>query len=276
MKYILPVSHRHRAAFTLVEMMYTVGIIGLLMAGLLSFYKDSTIAMYESEKKSMINYDMRKITEEMTKEARNANHFIMYESFNQDFRNVPPDALQNDEHFYDPNGWSTGYLTGTSPTDASVPEENVDSDFNPASYFRKRDGESGDFLLLISYGDDLAPYDSGSGTKYPDDIDYTKPITKLVGYFRSVEDATAQTGPVRKFVIYPTGNNQYKPVEELIPDPSQANGFPVVIELSKGLANQRLFYNYRDTSIMVNGQIIHGTSAKRVTDTYNFTISPRG
>ncbi|MBC2594560.1 type II secretion system protein [Ruficoccus amylovorans] len=268
-------SHRRTRAFTLTEMMVTVGVIGLLMAGLMTFYQDSLVTMFESEKKSLINMDMRSITEEMTKEARNANHFVMYESFNQDFRNVPADAQQSDEYFYDPNGWSTDYLSGDA-SDAGVPAENVDSDFDPASYFRKRDGESGDFLLLITYGDDLSPYDTGTGTRYPDDVDYTKPVVKLVGYFRSVENASAQTGPVRKFTVYPTGSNRFKPIEELIPRPELASTFPVVIELSKGLANQRLFYNFRDTSIMVNGQIIHGSNAKRVTDTYNFTISPRG
>ena len=49
-----------------------------------------------------------------------------------------------------------------------------------------------------------------------------------------------------------------------------------MLELAKGLANERLFYNYRDHSIVVNGQILHGNAARSVTNTYNFTISPRG
>jgi len=50
----------------------------------------------------------------------------------------------------------------------------------------------------------------------------------------------------------------------------------LVIELSRGLADERLFYNFWGRSVMVNGQIHHGNDAKRVTETYNFTISPRG
>jgi hypothetical protein len=51
--------------------------------------------------------------------------------------------------------------------------------------------------------------------------------------------------------------------------------------MSKGLANGRLFYNIRSKSVMVNGQIIHRgglgkTRYERATNTYNFTISPRG
>jgi hypothetical protein len=50
-----------------------------------------------------------------------------------------------------------------------------------------------------------------------------------------------------------------------------------VIELSKGLSNGKLFYNYYDRSIMVRGEIIHrGTATRRATNTYNFTVTPRG
>ena len=276
MKTPLSTPRRPRYAFTLVEAMISLSIACLLMAGLLSFYQDSTVVMYDSEKKSMINSDMRDITNEMTVEARNANHFVMYESFSHDFRSVPTDVTQDDDYYYDPNGWDSSFLSSGSTSEAGVPDSNVDSDFDPLSYYRKRDGESGDFLLLITYGDDLSPYDTNGTTVYPDDVDYSKPITKLVGYYRIVEDSANQTGPVRKFTVYPTGSDRYKSVEELIPSSSTAGTHPIVIELSKGLANQRLFYNYHDSSIMVNGQIIHGTSAKRITDTYNFTISPRG
>jgi len=38
-----------------------------------------------------------------------------------------------------------------------------------------------------------------------------------------------------------------------------------------------LFYNFLDRSIMVRGEIIHrGAVGKRVTNTYNYTVSPRG
>ncbi|MGE9292354.1 MAG: PilW family protein, partial [Puniceicoccales bacterium] len=149
----MKLSHRHDAphatsGFTLVEMMYSMAIIGLLVAGWLAFYRDSTIVMYESEKKSMINNDMRAITNEMTVEARNASHFVMYESFSQDFRNVPDNVLQGEDNYYDNSEWSSSYLT--SGEDDSVPSSNRGSDFDPASYYRKRDGESGDFLMLIT------------------------------------------------------------------------------------------------------------------------------
>lgn len=267
-----------RRGYTLVEIMFTLGIMSMLMYGLLMFYQDSYTVLFTSEGKNLINKDIRGVTNELTEEARNANHFVIYESFDSDLRNVPPDALADDQMFYDPSGWTFDMVSDTEFDAGKFPlaEEDIPENFNPASFFRKRDGESGDFLLLITLGDDLVPYDTPDGAKYPHDQDYTKPITKLVGYFRSVENAADQTGPVRKFVVYPKGNDRFKPVEQLIPSSANAKSYPMVIELSKGLANKRLFYNYRDRSVMVNGQIYHGNDAKRVTDTYNFTISPRG
>jgi len=49
-----------------------------------------------------------------------------------------------------------------------------------------------------------------------------------------------------------------------------------VVQLSEGLADGRLFYNFKNRTVMINGKIIHGNQAKWVTDTYNFSISPRG
>lgn len=130
---------------------------------------------------------------------------------------------------------------------------------------RKTMGNTGDFLLLIFQ------------EEYPNLGDPVY-ITRITGYYR---DATTNSrGPIRKFDI------QYDPadyklasttlVEDLIPSKSVLQNQKVVTELSEGLANGQLFLNYEDRSIMVKGQIIHGNDYKRLTDTYNFTITPRG
>ena len=50
-----------------------------------------------------------------------------------------------------------------------------------------------------------------------------------------------------------------------------------VIELSAGIASGKLFYNFYDRSVMVKGEIIHeGNAFRRASNTYNFTVSPRG
>jgi hypothetical protein len=43
-----------------------------------------------------------------------------------------------------------------------------------------------------------------------------------------------------------------------------------------GLSNRYNFYNYQNKSVITRAKIVHGNRAKRVTNTYNFTITPRG
>lgn len=136
---------------------------------------------------------------------------------------------------------------------------------------RKRDGESGDFMVLV-FDDNpigVSPLIS-------------RPIRRVVGYYRAATDPLdpASEGPVRKFdsdvdswgVTFPSNLD----VESVLPSIAQVANFKRVIELSKGLANQRLFYNFHNRSIMVKGEILHGSAIKRVSNTYNFTVSPRG
>jgi len=119
------------------------------------------------------------------------------------------------------------------------------------------EGKSGDFLLLAF-------------------VDETDPdaYTALVGYYRSATTTTA--GPVRKFAIKfdPPVNGD---VEDLIPAIDAEGTHPEVIELSRGLSDGQLFYNFFGRSITVQGEILHkGSNLKQATNTYNFTVSPRG
>ncbi|HTJ79102.1 MAG TPA: prepilin-type N-terminal cleavage/methylation domain-containing protein [Rariglobus sp.] len=123
------------------------------------------------------------------------------------------------------------------------------------------DGLSGDFLVLV----------------YKDPADDTK-VNRLVGYYRDPADPTdsASKGPVRTFdlAISPSSNAS---VWTLLPSASTMHTNTAVLELSVGLANHKLFYNFYDRSIMVKGQIYHsGSLTKAATNTYNFTVSPRG
>ena len=216
-----------RRAFTLPELMIVTLVLSLLMAGLVGFINQSSKMMFTSDAKLRINADIRNITNEMTDNARDANHFTVYDSFYDDFRN-PPQGVAHES-------------------------------------YRIRDGQSGDLLVLIFYGTDPNPADNVPPS-----------IEKLVGYYRSIHDVASNSGPVRKFTRNVPVAEQSLKVEQIVPAIAQENTFTQVIELSRGLANGKLFYNFRDRSIMINGQIYHGNAAKRVTDTYNFTISPRG
>ena len=216
-----------REGFTLTELLITLTIFGLVMAGVAGFFYQTNGMLFTNTAKLMINRDIRALTNEMTDNARNANHFTIYDSFYDTFRNPTP------------------------------PTTGID--------FRKRDAESGDCLVLIFYGVDPAPWD----TTPP-------PIVRLVGYYRSIDNVPDNTGPIRKFDVAIPGPDQNKECEELVPAISTVGDHKTITEIAKGLANGRLFYNFRERSIMINGQIDHGNDAKRVTDTYNFTVSPRG
>lgn len=126
-----------------------------------------------------------------------------------------------------------------------------------ANRVQKDEGQSGDFLVLC----------------FVDDEDPTK-FDAVVGYYRS---ATADVeGPVRKFALFfdtPSSSS----LESILPAVSTAGNHPEVIELSRGLSNGHLFYNFFNRSITVQGEILHqGSTLKQATNTYNFTISPRG
>ncbi|MBD5778184.1 prepilin-type N-terminal cleavage/methylation domain-containing protein [Pelagicoccus sp. NFK12] len=119
------------------------------------------------------------------------------------------------------------------------------------------EGGSGDFLVL-AFVDPAAP----------------SKFTQLIGYYRSATPTTE--GPVQKFSLsFDPPSDEY--LEDLLPDIDTAGSHPEVIELSKGLSDQRLFYNFFNRSITVQGEIIHeGSLKKQATNTYNFTVSPRG
>jgi prepilin-type N-terminal cleavage/methylation domain-containing protein len=131
------------------------------------------------------------------------------------------------------------------------------------------DGLSGDFLLLVFT-------DSNPSTGV-----YI--ITQLVGYYRAPADTTNPTslGPVRRFSTLIAAADQSKDVPTLLAQyapTTSANINPIVIQLAQGLSNGTLFYDYRDRSVMVRGQIVdYGSQGGRAAiSTYNYTVSPRG
>lgn len=225
MKLSLHDRHIKRRGFTMIEVIMASSIMGLCGFGTYTFSTSVIKTIFMSEQKIRINNDMRKLTNEMTEIARNADSFTLYESFFSDFRN--------------PTG------------------DNVYADY------RQQDGRAGDCLAIIEYGEDPNPQDSNPA-----------PIERIVCYFRHVSDVESNKGPVMKLDLAITGANQYKNPEELIPS-STANAERVV-ELTEGIADNKLFYRFRKDAVMLNGIIEHGNDAKRVTDTYNFTISTRG
>jgi prepilin-type N-terminal cleavage/methylation domain-containing protein len=131
---------------------------------------------------------------------------------------------------------------------------------------QKKSGQSGDCLVLVH----KEPYPGFTDPEH---------YTELVVYFR-LPDANG-VGPVyRGQVEFPTPVEIDPSVsfEAFIAKhfPDDPTGFPVVLELSRGLTDGSLFQNRGENSFLINGEILHGNSTEEVTNTYNLTISPRG
>jgi len=230
----------NRRGFTLLEMMIVVFVLGLIMMMSMGFFIESIKATFVSEQKNMINGDIRTLTAQLAEAAKEANFTALYKSFSEGDRDNVGDRLL--------------------------------------------DGNSGDFLVF--------------GFQEEPDLSTTLnapvPISRLIGYYRAPQnpDDPASEGPVRlfdtdqDFGYAAAGEPLLAPIDPLDPPSmeeilaelypaSTLNTNRAVVEMSEGLANHRLFYNFGKSTIMVNGKIIHGVEAKRVTDTYNFTISTR-
>lgn len=127
---------------------------------------------------------------------------------------------------------------------------------------RQLDGRSGDLLVFVYTSEDATTTLQSSK------------IERFVAYYR-IDEGADGLSPVRRFEREFTTPSSAS-IEALIPGISELQNADEVIELSRGLADGKLFYNFWGRSVMVNGQIFHGNDAKRVTETYNFTVSPRG
>ncbi|MEO0795914.1 MAG: prepilin-type N-terminal cleavage/methylation domain-containing protein [Verrucomicrobiota bacterium] len=136
---------------------------------------------------------------------------------------------------------------------------------------RRDDQQSGDCLVLIN-------------TEYYPDTSGTEHYTDIIVYFRTEDEEGDGAGPVHRFEwsassvanYYDSADYELEEVLALVaPDEDTSN--PVVIELSRGVADGRLFTNYQQGMVtVINGEILHGNKVKEVTNTYNLSISPRG
>jgi prepilin-type N-terminal cleavage/methylation domain-containing protein len=128
---------------------------------------------------------------------------------------------------------------------------------------RMSDGQSGNLVVFISIKPDANPLN-------PD------LITKIVGYFLTPDGSGA--GPLKKFELnYPNGVSvSTNTPESLMSGLSPTGNYVQVIDIVQGLSSGYLFYNFMNRSVMIKARFKEGNSAKQVTNTYNFTISPRG
>ncbi|MDX2110808.1 MAG: type II secretion system protein [Verrucomicrobiota bacterium] len=209
-----------RKAFTMVEAIVVLTIFGLVLAGTMEFFMDTTKMSFLASNKNEINGDMRKVTHEMSIIARQANFFGIYKSISPGDRDTPGDASDR--------------------------------------------GRYGDLLVLGYKGDPPSAM-----------IYKNRPTIRVVAYYRIPGANTGGLGPIHKLDMKVPVSQQYDTIESILPSESILRAQPKVVDLSEGLAKGKLFYNFMGDCIMVNAKIVHGSKAKEITDTYNFTISPR-
>lgn len=238
--------------FSLAEMVTATSIFALMVGMIVQFNQQTFKSMFVTEQKCLINNDMRTLTSQLTLDARDANFFVMYSNYTASSRATPSQELLH--------------------------------------------GNSGDFLVLVTYGDPPNP------TKFN-----IRPINEIIGYYRApyqadqlsidpITNAQANMMPVRRFDItvgHGLNGNMYllaagssdlpaggtaTTLEALLPSDARStiDGHKVVVQLAQGLDNGLLFHNFWGKSVMINGKIMHGNNAVSATDTYNFTVSPRG
>jgi prepilin-type N-terminal cleavage/methylation domain-containing protein len=227
--------HSHSRAFTLVEIMVSTVLFGLVATGIARVFIQCLDTYAYDVGKLLVNRDIRAFTSEMTENATYSNYYKIFPAYNSLTRNVS--TLIN------PVDPELGYTTAM--TDTSV-----------------NDGASGDCLVFV----------------YKDTND-DKKIARIIGYFRAPDVPTDpnSTGPVRKFIVEVPPSSASLPVWQLIPNITNPTLYPSVLELSRGLSNGKLFYNFCDRSVIIKGEIIHrGGLTQRAINTYNFTVSPRG
>lgn len=267
-----PTDSRRRPVdgFTLVETIVTLTIIGFIIVGVLPFFLQSNRSLFTGEQKLLINADIRDFTNEMVENARESNFFTLYEAFytrtRADGVTVRRDANNN------------GVVNALD---------------------RRAAGQGGEFLLFVYYEDPYFDSRFFDGDPTNNQILNAR-VTRLVGYwiapnrndsskvalyvmdtnsYRPNPTATSWTTPwgVTFPVTFTTGST----IEGLLPPATLASAqmasARLVINDLRGLGvNGSYFVNFVNRSVLVRSKILHGNQAKRVTNTYNFTVTPRG
>lgn len=263
-----PRTNRRRG-FTLSEIIVTMTIVGFITIGVVPFFLQNSRYLFTGEQKLLINADIRDFTNEMIEHARSANYFVLYRSFHQYTR-------------------SDGTLVRR--------DANNNGTINAAD--RRASGLGGDFLVFVYYEDPF--FDDRFYDGNPDNNEITTVrVTRLIGYWLaphrelsgkhalyffdsdSARTAAATSWTTGWGVTFPATLSSSVTLETLLPAATVGNAQAAFAEILmndlEGLgADSDVFGNYMNRSVLVRAKILHGNQAKRVTNTYNFTVTPRG
>jgi prepilin-type N-terminal cleavage/methylation domain-containing protein len=272
-------------AFTLLEVLIALTICGFVMDGLMKLYIYVLSNNYIAEQRLGANDDVRYFTQQMIMDARASNIVQLYPCFYGY-------TTANNAYPFTGAGADS---TAVTPSTATVPL-----------------GQTGDYVVFLSYSDPYMgpPVYNGIGNvpaMYVNRIilywiaanrppfDGSSPgIPAETAMYRFDSNNTGGVLPWSGVALGPTTSvlTTTVTVPSLLPagtlTNAQANWAQVVLNDVRGLATDSIagdigynFINWQNTnktnaSILMHSLILHGNASKRLTDTYNFTITPGG
>ncbi len=258
------------SGFTLVETIVTMTIIGFVVMGVMPFFLQNAKYLFTSEQKLLINADIRDFTNEMVENAREANYFVLYEAAYTRVR-IDGVTVRRDQN-------NNGMINAID---------------------RMTAGQAGEFLVFVYYEDPFFDSRFYDGVSTNNDITSVR-VTRMVSYwaaphrtdsaktalyvldtddYKSSPTDTSWTTPWSQ--TFPVSLTSSVTIETLLQPATlawaQHASADIIINDMRGLGpSGSYFVNYLNRSVLVRAKILHGNQAKRVTNTYNFTITPRG
>ncbi len=285
---------RRRAGFTLVEALVAATITGITMALVLPFFVFSLRSIFHGEQKLLINGDIRNLTNAMMENARESNYFVLYQGFHpfSYLRDMNGDGRRD----------AADRAAGGEVVIAR--DANGDGAFNELD--RQLGGATGNFLVLV-YTRNNAIFDN----RFYDNIVGNEPtnfteVTRIVAYwiapnrnpaargespdrialysfdtdrFRTSPTATSWT--TSWGATFPVALGSSTSLESLLPaataNAATAAYAEILVNDLDGRASRwSHFLNFGNKTAVMQSRVLHGNRAKRVTNTYNFAITPRG
>jgi type II secretory pathway pseudopilin PulG len=292
-------------AFTLVEAMIATTICGFVMAGIMTLYIYALQNNFVSEQRLLANDDVRTFTETMVKNARASNSLVLYQSYypytpaNNTYPftgtmatavtpfqpQTPSNTTTLDVNDEIPPGNAGDYLVFISYTDpfityAPAAGANPLPAIPPTQVSRlimywvapnnNFPGQYAVYMFDTGIATAAAPITTPWNVVLPATLSTP---SALEGLLPTPPAAwTAASAPLGSIVVL----NDVRGLIGYIP--ATFNAFDVITTPAvPGLGLNFINYsNKQNTSILMRTLILHGNAAKRVTDTYNFTITPGG
>lgn len=291
-------------AFTLVEVLFALTISGFALAAVMTLFLYVSLNNYIGEQRLGANDDVRYFTAQMIADARASNIVRVYQAF------YPYTTVNNQYPFTGTTQGGVTYngSTFTNNSSTSVTPFTVDNPLD--SNDQVATGRTGDYLVMVSYSDPFIgpPVYNGTGNVPAMYVNrlilyWVAPNVNFPGEyaiyrFDSNNLAAGAALPWAGGVVLGSGTSVISAttsLESLLPTPPgswPAAGYSwaqVVVNDVRGLATDSLlgnsigqiFINFQSTSkanasVLMHALILHGNASKRLTDTYNFTITPGG